>query len=94
MARILHMFCSYWSFALIGMYLGIHWSMIIGIMDQGRKRSTTCRMLLRVVAIVIVGYGLYVFFARKAGTYMFLQLHFVFFDYEEHRAKKLLNHLL
>ena len=93
LARILHMFCSYWSFALIGMHLGIHWSMIIGIMYQGRKKSTTRTMFLRVAAIVIASYGLYAFFARKIETYMLLQSHFVFFDYDEPLLLFLLNYV-
>lgn len=83
LARILHMFCSYWCFALIGIHLGIHWSMVMRIMSKRGKKSTARTILLRIVAMVIAAYGLYAFFARKIGTYMRLESHFVFFNYDE-----------
>lgn len=57
--------CMNWSFTLISVHLGMHWSMVTGIMGKGGKKSATRTIFLRVVAIVIAGYGLYVFFIRK-----------------------------
>lgn len=83
LARILHMLCSYWGFTLMGIHLGLHWSMIVGIVGKGRNKSAIRSVFLRGIAIAIAVYGVYVFFARQIGIYMLLQSHFVFFDYEE-----------
>lgn len=83
LARILHMLYSYWGFTLMGIHVGLHWSMIVGIVGKGRKKSGIRIVFLRSIAIVIAVYGAYAFFARQIGIYMLLQSHFVFFDYEE-----------
>lgn len=83
LARTLHMLCSYWGFTLMGIHLGLHWSMILGIVGKGRKKSGGRTILLRFIATVIAVYGVYAFFIRQVGTYMFLRSHFVFFNYEE-----------
>lgn len=83
LARTLHMLCSYWCFALMSIHLGLHWTMIMGIVGKGRNKSAIRIVFLRGIAIAIAIYGAYAFFARQIGTYMLLQSHFVFFDYEE-----------
>lgn len=83
LARTLHMLCSYWCFALMSIHLGLHWTMIMGIVSKGRKKSGGRTILLRVIATVIAAYGVYAFFARQVGIYMLLRSHFVFFNYEE-----------
>lgn len=40
-------------------------------------------ILLRIAAALIAGYGVYVFLKNELLSYMFLTLHFVFFDYEK-----------
>ena len=82
-ARTLHLLCSYWSFVLMGIHLGLHWNMIMGIAGKGRKKSYVRVILLRMMAVMIAVYGSHAFFTRQIGIYMFLQSHFVFFNYEE-----------
>ncbi len=93
LARTLHMLCSYWSFALMGIHLGLHWNMIMCIVGKGRKKSGVQTTLLRVIAIVIAVYGVYAFFTRQVGVYMLLRSHFVFFDYEEPLILFLLDYI-
>ncbi len=83
LARTLHMLCSYWCFALMSIHLGLHWSMIVGIVGKGRNKSAIRIVFLRGIAIVIAVYGVYAFFTRQVGIYMLLRSHFVFFNYEE-----------
>lgn len=67
----------------MSIHLGLHWTMIMGIVSKGRKKSGGRTILLRVIATVIAAYGVYAFFARQVGIYMLLRSHFVFFNYEE-----------
>ena len=41
------------------------------------------KYILRILAGVIAAYGCYAFIKRQIGSYMFLKIHFVFFDYTE-----------
>lgn len=83
LARTLHMLCSYWGFALMGVHLGLHWNMVMGIIGRGAKQSTGKTILLRIIGAVIAAYGFYAFITRQFGIYMLLRSHFVFFDYNE-----------
>lgn len=83
-ARLLHLACGYWSFVLVAVHLGLHWSVFLGLgrkLRGGQALSTTGRLILRLLAAGISGYGLYCFLQQKLLDYMFLRTEFVFFDY-------------
>ena len=83
-ARNLHMISAYWGFVLMSVHLGFHWSMMMGMAKKFfPKPSAVRKWVLRILALVIAGYGVYAFIRRDIGIYMLLRSHFVFFDYEE-----------
>lgn len=83
-ARSVHMICAYWGFVLMSFHLGLHWSMIIGIVGKlWKKPPEICTWVARIAGAAAAGYGIYAFKKRAIGTYMLLRAHFVFFDYEE-----------
>ena len=83
-ARSVHMVCAYLNYILMSLHLGLHWNMMLSAMqkDKGRK-SASGRWTLRAMAIVIAAYGIYAFFRRQIGEYLFLQTHFLFLDPSE-----------
>ena len=85
-ARVLHLAGSYWCFVLMGIHLGLHWSIVVSILS-GKKTAqsgvkTTVIILLRIVALAVAAYGGYCFICTDIFTYMTFQTHFVFLDYE------------
>ena len=83
-AREVHMLSAYWGFVLMSVHLGFHWSMMMGMAKKFfPKPSAVRKWVLRILALVIAGYGVYAFIRRDIGIYMLLRSHFVFFDYEE-----------
>lgn len=83
-ARVAHMVCGYWGFVLMLMHLGFHWGIMLNFLEKHlkvdpEKRKWFCRLAVLLAA----GYGLIAFWRRALGTYMLLQSHFVFFDFEE-----------
>lgn len=83
-AREVHMIAAYWGFVLMSLHLGLHWSMMMGMAKRFVKGLTTAgKWLLRGIASLIAGYGVYAFIRREIGRYMLLKNHFAFFDYEE-----------
>lgn len=82
-ARILHMLTSYWGFLFISMHIGMHWDMMKGIVRKifGIRKNIVVRtVILRVLAVMFVVYGCYVFVRNDIASYMFLRTQFVFFD--------------
>lgn len=83
-ARRLHMLASYWGFVLMSLHLGLHWSMMMGMARKLVKNVSFVRTwMLRILALVIAGYGIFAFVRREIGSYMFLKIQFVFFDFVE-----------
>lgn len=83
-ARTLHMLCAYWGFVIISLHLGLHWSMMTGMAKRMFKNPSAIRSrIVRGIGFLIAGYGVYAFVKREMGNYMFLKIHFVFFDFEE-----------
>lgn len=84
LARSLHVLSAFWGFVLMALHLGLHWNMILGMVRKatGPVSSKAMRMILRIVAVLIAGYGLYAFLKNQFLSYMFLTSTFVFFDFE------------
>lgn len=89
LARRLHMLAAYWNYVLLSIHLGLHWSMIVGMVGKaGRKlcqNQPVLRMLLiwlfRACALVLAIYGGYQFFQQKIIQYLTGSVNFVFFDF-------------
>lgn len=91
LARQLHLAGSYCGFVLTSMHLGLHWNMIMGMARKVAKRKMPSP--LRIVVAGIAAYGLWAFIRRDFPTYLFLQTHFVFFDFSEPALLFILDYL-
>ena len=75
---------AYWGFVFISLHLGLHWSMMTGMASRlWKKKSAAWSWSVRAVGVLIAGYGIYAFLKREIGSYMFLKVHFAFFDFDE-----------
>ncbi|MCI8634875.1 MAG: DUF4405 domain-containing protein [Eubacterium sp.] len=83
-ARKIHMVSAYCGFVLMSLHLGIHWGMMMGMARRIVKELHLAgRWMIRGIAALVAGYGVYAFIRREIGHYMFLQNQYVFFDFEE-----------
>lgn len=85
-ARTMHHLCAYWGFVLMSIHIGLHWGMIIAMTRKAAKQAPLVAnraIPLRVIAILIAVYGVYAFISRQVPEYMFHQIQFSFFDYEQ-----------
>lgn len=85
-ARTLHMLSAYWGFILMSIHLGMHWGMIMAAIRKTAglaKLSPVRDWLLRGLAMLICGFGIYAFFKHNIADYLFLRSRFVFFDMEQ-----------
>ncbi|RKI86970.1 DUF4405 domain-containing protein [Parablautia intestinalis] len=84
LAREIHMVSAYCGFVLMSLHLGFHWKMMMGMASRIIKELPSAgRWMLRGIAALAAGYGVYAFIRRKIGHYMFLQNQYVFFDFKE-----------
>lgn len=70
----------------MAVHLGFHWGIVMARVRQilGVTGASKVRgLVLRILAVLIAGYGLYAFVTRDLATYMFLRTQFVFLDYSE-----------
>ncbi len=85
-ARSLHMIFAYAGFLLMGFHIGLHYSMIINMFRKviGLKSKQLVRtIILKCVAVVIAGYGIYALNKRNFISYILQKNQFAFYDYEE-----------
>lgn len=85
-ARRIHILGAYWGFLLMGLHLGLHWNMVVGMVRKNihiKKISKMRSVILFSLSALIAGYGVYVFIKRDFITYLFLKSEFVFLDYSE-----------
>ncbi len=94
LAQRVHMTCAYWGFVLMSLHLGFHWNMVVNIAGRlYEKPSVFRKWITRGAAFIISSYGLYAFVKRGIGSYMLMQVHFVFFDYGEPVAYFILDYM-
>ena len=68
-ARKLHMLSAYWGFAFMSLHLGFHWNMMMGMAKWLTKKTSVMRTwVLRIIALIIAGYGVYAFVKRDIGS--------------------------
>lgn len=94
LARQLHILGSYWGFLLMSLHFGLHWNMVLGMVKRKKKvvpRSVNVASFI--IGLVVALYGAWVFVKRDFFTYLFLQSHFVFLDYEESKILYYLDYL-
>ncbi len=58
-----------------------------------KKTSAMRTWALRIIALIIAGYGVYAFVKRDIGSYLLLQNQFAFFDFEEPIVQFLLDYI-
>lgn len=84
LARRLHILGSHWGFLLMGLHLGLHWNMVLGLFKRKKKEiPRSLWIVCFVFGLAVALYGTWVFVKRDFFTYLFLQSEFVFLDYEE-----------
>ena len=92
-ARTVHLLCGYWGYVLMGLHLGLHWGMVIGVAGKSFKPSQVRTWGSRAVGLLIAVYGVYALIKRDLPNYILLRNHFAFFDFSEPLIWFLLDYL-
>lgn len=85
LARTVHMLAAYWGYCFISLHLGLHWSMILGMMKNAAAPQRAPRWitpLLRTAGAAAALLGAHALMRHNLLDYMFLRNQFVFFDTE------------
>lgn len=92
-ARTVHLLCGYWGFVLMGLHLGLHWGVMVGVAGKSLKASTVRAWVCRLAGLFMAVYGAYAFVKRGLPDYLTLKNHFAFFDFSEPLIWFLLDYL-
>lgn len=85
LARTVHMLAAYWGYCFISLHLGLHWSMMLGMMKNAAAPQRAPRWitpLLRTAGAAVALLGAHALMRHSLLDYMFLRNQFVFFDTE------------
>lgn len=85
LARTVHMLSAYWGYCFISLHLGLHWSMMLGMMRNAAAPQNAPRWitpLLRTAGAASALLGAHALMRHNLLDYMFLRNQFVFFDTE------------
>lgn len=77
--RAVHLFCGFWGFILMSFHVGLHFGMLRGMING----KTKMRPVLRITALAVACYGAFAFYRRRIVSYLFLQSHFLMFNFDE-----------
>lgn len=85
-ARTVHLLASHWGFILMGLHLGLHWGMLLGMFKKAapvKSPAPAFKVWLRGVAALLCLYGIYSLHVLQYGGYLFLKTQFVFLDFSK-----------
>jgi hypothetical protein len=92
----IHVMTSYWGFILMAIHIGMSWGTIInamrkmtGITDPSRIRTVS----LRILAVLIVTYGVQTSFERDLGAKLFVYDPFGSWNFDESSMNFLIDYL-
>ena len=69
---------------LMALHLGLHWKIVLGQFQQGKKGKRPAHIaVLTVLGAGVAVCGLSAFVRRQLPSYLFLQAQFAFFDFSE-----------
>lgn len=96
LARVMHLSGSYWGFVLMSIHLGFHWGMVIGMFRKlgVGKTNPVISWLIRLLSVLIAGYGAFCFHQADIFSYLFLRVEFAFIDYEKNAALVLFQYMV
>ena len=84
-ARVAHMLAAYWGFCFISVHLGLHWSMMAGMVKNSPLAARAPRgagFVMRLAGFAAACFGVSALMRQNVLSYMFLRTPFVFFDFE------------
>ncbi|NTH47539.1 DUF4405 domain-containing protein [Agrobacterium rhizogenes] len=94
--RQVHASVAYLALLIAAVHLGLHWSMIIGVVSSRLGIATESKLrtaVFRVVAIMIAACGIWSLFAVNVGSKLFMQTRFDFGDFETATLPLFLHHM-
>lgn len=88
--RTIHMTLAYWGFMLMSFHLGLHIRVMSAKMKSHMNKAV--RTVVTVLFLLMAIYGVYAFIKRGIGDYLLMKVMFAFFDFDESRARFLLDY--
>jgi hypothetical protein len=95
MLRQLHVQTAYWGFIIMAVHIGLSWGMIINSVRRmtGITGTTRIRTIaLRILAVLIVAYGVHSSFEGEMGSKLFIYNPFGWFN-DDSTIRFLIDHL-
>lgn len=87
------MAASYWGFLLMTAHLGLHWGMLLGMVQKAGKTKLPASRWLTLPGVLVAAYGVPAMVKRDLATYLFLRAEFVFLDFSESKLLFYLDYL-
>lgn len=94
-ARQIHTMVGYVALLIVAVHLGLHWTMIMGVVrrllhitDESRLRTS----ILRFVAIATAAFGLQSLVAVNVGSKLLMEFTMEFWDFQNATAEFFLHH--
>ena len=94
--RQIHASVAYLALLIAAVHLGLHWSMIMGVVSSRLGITTESKLrtaIFRVVAIMIAACGVWSLFAVNVGSKLFMQTRFDFGNFETATLPFFLHHI-
>ncbi|WP_316859581.1 DUF4405 domain-containing protein [uncultured Cohaesibacter sp.] len=85
LARQIHTLSAYWMLMIVGIHLGMHWMMIMGVARELLNITTRNSMrtwLLRAVTVLASVYGIFAFLEMNMGSKLVLHFTFSYWDFK------------
>ncbi|MNC71647.1 hypothetical protein D3C75_1225940 [compost metagenome] len=70
----------------MSVHVGLHWNMIMLMMRKAVRIAQPAeirKVILRVIAVLIATYGVYAFIRHDITSYLFLNIMFISFEFEQ-----------
>ena len=95
-ARQIHTLVAYLALLIAAVHLGLHWSLIMGVVRSKLGLSATSKLrtfMLRGLSAAIAAYGIYSLFVLNIGSKLLMQVTMDFWDFQTSTAAFFFHHI-
>ncbi len=91
--RIIHHYSVYWVLLFTALHIGVHGYILMHQFNVFQRIHTLPTFVKTILALTVIGYGAYAFWYEALYMYLFFQIPYTYFDFNQPLGEFFLNYV-
>ena len=91
--RIIHHYSVYWVLLFTALHIGVHGYILMHQFNVFQRIHTLPTFMKTILPLTVIGYGAYAFWYESLYMYLFFQMPYTYFDFNQPLGEFFLNYV-